>query len=109
MNSVYERKGIVITLPSYSEGMNRALMEATASGKPIITSDIPGCREAVDDGVNGYLVSVKDADALAEAMLRYIRLSDEEKQKQSDMSRVKAESLFDIRNVIGKYKEIVGE
>jgi hypothetical protein len=42
-------------------------------------------------------------------MLRYIRLSDEEKQKQSDMSRVKAESLFDIRNVIGKYKEIVGE
>jgi glycosyltransferase involved in cell wall biosynthesis len=109
MNSVYERKGIVITLPSYSEGMNRALMEATASGKPIITSDIPGCREAVDDGVNGYLVPVKNADALAEAMLRYIRLSDEEKQKQSDMSRVKAESIFDIRNVIGKYKEIVGE
>ena len=109
MNSVYERKGIVITLPSYSEGMNRALMEAAASGKPIITSDIPGCREAVDDGVNGYLVPAKDADALAEAMLRYIRLSEEEKQKQSDMSRAKAESIFDIRNVICKYKEIVGE
>ena len=109
MNSVFERKGIVITLPSYSEGMNRALMEACASGKPIITSDIPGCKEAVDDGVNGYLVPVKDSDALAEAMLRYIRLSDELKRKFSNMSRIKAENLFDINNVIEKYKRIVGE
>ena len=109
MNSVYERKGIVITLPSYSEGMNRALMEACASGKPIITSDVPGCREAVDDGVNGYLVPVKNADALADAMLRYIRLSEDEKRRLSDKSRVKAETLFDIRNVIEKYKHIVGE
>lgn len=109
MNSVFERKGIVITLPSYSEGMNRALMEACASGKPIITSDVPGCREAVDDGVNGYLVPVKNADALADAMLRYIRLSEDEKRRLSDKSRVKAETLFDIRNVIEKYKHIVGE
>ena len=89
--------------------MNRALMEACASGKPIITSDIPGCQEAVDDGVNGYLVPVKDSDALAEAMLRYIRLSDELKRKFSNMSRIKAENLFDINNVIEKYKRIVGE
>lgn len=109
MNSVFERKGIVITLPSYSEGMNRALMEACASGKPIITSDVPGCREAVDDGVNGYLVPVKNADALADAILRYIRLSEDEKRRLSDKSRVKAETLFDIRNVIEKYKHIVGE
>ena len=109
MISVFERKGIVITLPSYSEGMNRALMEACASGKPIITSDVPGCREAVDDGVNGYLVPVKNADALADAMLRYIRLSEDEKRRLSDKSRVKAETLFDIRNVIEKYKHIVGE
>lgn len=109
MNSVFERKGIVITLPSYSEGMNRALMEACASGKPIITSDVPGCREAVDDGVNGYLVPVKNADALADAMLRYIRLSEDEKRRLSDKSRVKAETLFDIRNVIEKYKHILGE
>ena len=109
MNSVFERKGIVITLPSYSEGMNRALMEACASGKPIITSDVPGCREAVDDGVNGYLVPVKNADALADAMLRYIRLSEDEKRRLSDKSRVKAETLFDIRNVIEKFKHIVGE
>lgn len=109
MNSAFERKGIVITLPSYSEGMNRALMEACASGKPIITSDVPGCREAVDDGVNGYLVPVKNADALADAMLRYIRLSEDEKRRLSDKSRVKAETLFDIRNVIEKYKHIVGE
>lgn len=109
MDSVYRRRGIVVTLPSYSEGMNRALMEACASGKPIITSDIPGCRESVDDGQNGYLVQPRDAESLANAMLRYIRLSDNEKRTFSDHSREKAERLFDIRNVISQYEKIVND
>lgn len=107
MDSVYRRRGIVITLPSYSEGMNRALMEASASGKPIITSDIPGCREAVDDGRSGFLVPPRDADALADAMLRYLRMTEEEKKQFSDRSRAKAESLFDVRSVIEKYEKII--
>ena len=107
MTSIYKRKGIVITLPSYSEGMNRALMEACASGKPIITSDIPGCREAVDDGKNGYLVPVRDADKLADAMFRYLDLTTNEKQLFSENSRRKAETLFDVCNVIKKYDMII--
>lgn len=107
MDKVFQRKGIVITVPSYNEGMNRALMEACASGKPIITSDIPGCREAVVEGKNGFLVPARNADALAEAMLRYLHLSPQEKQDFSDESRKKAENLFDVQRVIAKYTKII--
>lgn len=107
MDSVYRRKGIVITLPSYSEGMNRVLMEACASGKPIITTDIPGCREAVVEGENGFLVPPRDADSLAEAMLRYLRLTDMERQQFSDKSYEVADRLFDVRHVIAQYERLI--
>ena len=57
-----------VVLPSYHEGMSNVLLEAAASGRPLITSDIPGCREAVEDGVSGYLCPAKDANALYGAM-----------------------------------------
>ena len=63
-----------MVLPSYHEGMSNVLLEAAASGRPLITSDIPGCREAVEDGVSGYLCPAKDADALYEAMRRFVEL-----------------------------------
>lgn len=107
MGEVYRRKGIVITLPSYSEGMNRTLMEACATGKPIITSIIPGCRESVDQGKNGFLVAPKDAQALATAMLDYLSLSKDEKVAFSKWSRKKAEAIFDIKDVISVYDEIL--
>ena len=53
-----------VVLPSYHEGMSNVLLEAAASGRPLITSDIPGCREAVENGVSGYLCPARDADAL---------------------------------------------
>lgn len=109
MQSVYQRKGIVMILPSYGEGFNRALMEACGSGKPIITTDLPGCREAVDDGQNGYIVPVRNAEALAEAMLSYLALSPDEKRQMSLNSRRKAETLFDVRNVIKVYESILQE
>ena len=59
-----------VVLPSYHEGMSNVLLEAAASGRPLITSDIPGCREAVEDGVSGYLCPAKDANALYGAMQR---------------------------------------
>ncbi len=62
----------VYVLPSYREGTPRTVLEAMAMGRPIITTDAPGCRETVVDGNNGFLVPVKDADALAEAMIRFI-------------------------------------
>jgi glycosyltransferase involved in cell wall biosynthesis len=59
----------VYVLPSYGEGTPRSVLEAMAMGRPVITTDVPGCRETVVDGDNGYLVPVRDAEALAEAMM----------------------------------------
>jgi glycosyltransferase involved in cell wall biosynthesis len=62
----------VYVLPSYREGTPRTVLEAMAMGRPVVTTDAPGCRETVRDGVNGFLVPVKDARALAGAMERFI-------------------------------------
>lgn len=62
----------VYVLPSYREGTPRSVLEAMATGRPVITSDAPGCRETVVDGRNGFLVPPRDADALEEAMERFV-------------------------------------
>ena len=66
-----------VVLPSYHEGMSNVLLEAAASGRPLITSDIPGCREAVKDGVNGYLCKPQDADGLCEMLEKFVYLPDD--------------------------------
>lgn len=63
----------VYVLPSYREGTPRTVLEAMAMGRPVITTDTPGCRETVQDGCNGFLVPVKDSGALAEAMVRMLK------------------------------------
>ncbi len=104
------RPGILLLLlSSYHEGLNRSLMEGCALGKPIIASDIPGCRETVREGENGYLVPPKDVNALVDAMLRYLSLSEEEKKSMSINSRRLAEERFDINNVKGYYERILRE
>ena len=62
----------VYVLPSYREGTPRTVLEAMAMGRPVITTDAPGCRETVVEGNNGFLVPVKSVDALADAMARFI-------------------------------------
>jgi glycosyltransferase involved in cell wall biosynthesis len=62
----------VVCLPSYREGLPKSLLEAASCGRPIITTDVPGCREIVQDGVNGYLVPSKNPDLLAEALSRLL-------------------------------------
>lgn len=107
MPTVYERRGLVVTLASYGEGMNRTLMEACASGKPIITTNIAGCREMVSEGKNGFLVPVRNSSALASAMVKYIRLPAAEKRLFSLNSRVLAESRFDVKDVLKVYDSIM--
>lgn len=97
-----------IVLPSYHEGLSRVLIEALAMGKPIITTNIPGCKETVEEGRNGFLVPPRDVDALAQAMERFIRLPEEDRIKMGKYSREKAEREFDIRNVIAIYRKITG-
>ncbi len=63
----------IVCLPSYREGLPKILLEAASCGRPIVTTDVPGCREIVIDGLNGLLVQVKSAEALKDALLRLIK------------------------------------
>jgi glycosyltransferase involved in cell wall biosynthesis len=89
----------VFVLPSYyREGVPRSIQEAMASGKPIITTDHVGCRDTVDPGVNGFLVPIRDSNALAEAMRRFL-LQPGLIQKMGIASRKIAEERFDARRI----------
>lgn len=105
VQSYIERDGVVLVLPSYHEGMNRSLMEGCSMGRPIITSDIPGCRELVEEGVNGFLCKSKDTASLVEALEKFIHLDDDEKTMMSRNSRRIAEEKFDVRKVYTYYEE----
>lgn len=95
-----------IVLPSYHEGMSRVLMESLAIGKPIITTNIPGCKETVKENVNGYLVKVKDAQSLSNAINKFISLNEHERKIMGDNSRNLAKEKFSINKVIEIYKSI---
>ena len=91
----------IIVLMSHREGFPRSLVEAGAMGKPIIASDIRGCREAVEPGVNGILVPLRDHKKLAEALDRLI--SDQDLRNQmGTKSRLKAERDYDEEKLVGK-------
>ncbi|WP_368646616.1 glycosyltransferase family 4 protein [Castellaniella ginsengisoli] len=88
----------VFVLPSYREGVPLSTQEAMAMGRPVITTDVPGCRETVQDGLNGYLVPARDADALAGAMLRFVE-DPERVVSMGRASRRLAEACFDVRKI----------
>ena len=94
-------KSDVVVLPSYREGTPRALLEAAAMAKPIITTDAVGCRQVVDDGINGLLVPVKDSSSLAQAMEQMIR-DPEMRKRMGKAGRKKVEREFDEKMVIKK-------
>lgn len=98
-----------VVLPSYHEGMSRVLMEGLAMGKPIIASNIPGCKEAVIDGENGFLCEPRDSQSLIDAINKFILLSDDERQKFCEVSRELAEKRFDIKHVINIYDQVVNQ
>lgn len=98
----------VVVLPSYREGLPRTLVEAAACGLPLITTDVPGCREVVCDGVDGLLIPVKDSDALAQAIQRLQDNPDLARQLGS-AARMKARTQFDERMVIQRTLEVYAE
>lgn len=88
----------VYVLPSYREGTPRTVLEAMAMGRPVITTDAPGCRETLVEGVNGFLVPVKSVDRLAEAMIKFIE-QPELISKMGEQSRKIAEEKYDVDEV----------
>ena len=89
----------------YPEGMSNVLLESCACGRPIITTDRPGCREIVDDGVNGYVVKQRDSQDLIDKIEKFLGLSTEERKAMGLAGRAKVEREFDRNMVIGKYLE----
>ena len=101
-------KADCIVLPSYyREGTPRSLLEAAAMARPIITTDVVGCRNVVDDGVNGYICKPRDALHLAQKMKNFIELSIEDRATFGSRGRYKMEQQFDEKIVIDKYLSVL--
>ncbi|HEY0412869.1 MAG TPA: glycosyltransferase family 4 protein [Allosphingosinicella sp.] len=98
-----------VVLPSYREGLPRTLLEAAAMAKPLIATDVPGCRHVVADGVNGLLCRPRDARSLADAMLRMLRADPEQRRAWGQAGRARIEAEFDERRVAERYLTAIGE
>lgn len=98
----------VVVLPSYREGLPKVLIEAAACGRAIVTTDVPGCRDAVESGVTGILVPARDAESLAIAMRRLIE-DPELRARMGHAARRFAEQRFDIKMVIAAHLKIYEE
>lgn len=99
-----------MVLPSfYREGVPKSLLEAGAMGKPIVTTDNVGCRETVDDGINGFLCELRSTESLALQLDKMISLTHRERLKMGRASRDKIEKEFDEKIVINKYLDAVNE
>lgn len=96
----------VFVLPSYREGVPRSTQEAMAVGRPVITTDVPGCRETVQNSVNGFLIPPWDVKALVEAMSFFI-LNPEKVITMGKESRVMAEEKFDDNAAANKLIQIL--
>ena len=99
-----------MVLPSYyREGVPKSLLEAGAMGKPIVTTDNVGCRETVDDGVNGYLCELRSTESLIEKLELIINKSHQERLAMGEKSRLKIQNEFDEKIVINKYLQAIKE
>ena len=96
-----------VVLPSYREGAPRTLIEAAAMERPLIATDVPGCRSVVDQGVNGFLCAVHDADSLAMAIERFMALAPEDRRAMGQAGRAKMEREFDQTIVVDAYLEAI--
>jgi glycosyltransferase involved in cell wall biosynthesis len=104
------RSARLVVLPSYREGLPKILLEAAACGRAVVTTDVPGNRDAIDPGVTGLLVPVKNATALAEAVNDLIN-DPARCQAMGNAGRALAERVFDVHQVVGAhlriYKELI--
>lgn len=96
----YYEAAHAVVLPSYHEGMSNVLLEAASTGRAVITSDIPGCREAVDSNVSGLLCPKMDREALLSQMDKFVSMSTEQRKHMGEMGRNKMKSEFNKADVV---------
>jgi len=92
-------KSTVVVLPSYREGLPRALLEGAAMGRPLIGTDVPGCRELVREGLTGFLCEARNVESLVAAMERFARTTYDERARMGAQARAMAEEEFDEKLV----------
>jgi glycosyltransferase involved in cell wall biosynthesis len=105
----YISQASVVVLPTYREGMSRALLEGAAMGKPLIGSDVAGSRELVDDGVTGLLCRARDARSLADAMRRMGSMTPDQLRDMGRAARAKVEREFSEDVVVRAYLDVLAE
>ncbi|MDQ3016372.1 MAG: glycosyltransferase family 4 protein [Bacteroidota bacterium] len=105
----YIERSDCIILPSYREGMPRVIMEAMSMERAVITTDTAGCRETVDENINGYLVPIKNSIALAEAMNDFIHLNQAEQIRMGKAGRVKVLNEFDDKIIADQLYHAIKE
>ena len=103
MEAIYKMSSCVVHPTYYPEGLSNVLLEAASSGRPIITTNRSGCREVIDDGVNGYVVEQKNSKALIAKIEEFLKLSVDERKAMGLAGRAKVEKEFDRQIVINKY------
>lgn len=96
-------------MPSYHEGMSNVNLESSANGRPVITTNVSGCKETVDDGITGYLVRPKSVECLFDAIVKFLELPYCEKKQMGQNARKKVENEFDRQIVVDAYLKAVRE
>ena len=107
MKSIYGMVSCTIHPTYYPEGLSNVLLESSASARPIITTDRAGCREVIDDGINGYVCKQKDSQDLIKQIEKFLELSWEERKNMGLAGRKKVEQEFNRQIVIKKYLQEV--
>jgi len=92
-----------IVLPSYREGLSKVLIEASAMAKPIVTTNVPGCKDVVLDNYNGFLCQAKNSSDLANKMEKMFLLNKEEVNKMGENARKRVLEIFDIKIINSIY------
>lgn len=103
----YMKQANAIILPSYHEGMANVLLEAAACGRPVLASDIPGCRETFEEGISGYGFKARDVESLVNAIEKFLSLDRQKWQKMGIAGRQKMEREFNRSIVVDAYMEII--
>jgi glycosyltransferase involved in cell wall biosynthesis len=103
------READCVVLPSYREGCPRSLLEAASMGIPLITTDVPGCRQVVEESVNGFLCKLRDPDDLARKMIKMLQLPAAERAGMGKAGREKMLKEFDEKIVLDRYMATVRE
>lgn len=101
----FYKENHIVVLPSYREGLPKTLIEACAIGRPIVTTDAIGCKDCVDEGVNGFKVPVGNSEALASAIAKLVD-DPSLMNRMGAAAREKAEREFDVEDVVKKHLEI---